>query len=113
MQVAKSSTIPSANDVIDFCCRRDFIYKPRIVATFFFQQRAAFELFYSTFSSGFLFQENKSEKNSTTENKFVAATYVQVCTEQQKFRFLQFFAIFGEIAEIAVFAGHPSTSCTT
>ena len=33
MQVAKSSTIPSANDVIDCCCRRDFIYKPHIVAT--------------------------------------------------------------------------------
>ena len=37
------------------------------------------------------------------------STYVQVCTQQQKLRFLQFFAILGqsaEIAEIAVFAGH-------
>ena len=90
MQVAKSSTIPSANDVIDFCCRRDFIYKPRIVATFFFQPRAAFELFYSTFSSGFLFSENKSEKNSTSENKYIAATYVLVCTQQKNWDFSNF-----------------------
>ena len=44
MQVAKSSTIPSANDVIDLCwILHD---KPRIFATFFFQPRNAFELFF-------------------------------------------------------------------
>ena len=141
MQVAKSSTIPSANDVIDCCCRRDFIYKPHIVATFFFQPRAAFELFYSTFSSGFKFSENKSEKNSTSENKYIAATYVLVCTQQKNWDFSNFSkfleksqtvcrnrsfcwaplyllileksAISPIFGEIAVFAGQPSTSCTT
>ena len=44
MQVAKSSTIPSANDEIDLCW---ILYnKPRIVATFFFQPRTAFGLFF-------------------------------------------------------------------
>ena len=44
MQVAKSSTIPSVNDVINLCwILHD---KPRIVATFFFQPRNAFELFF-------------------------------------------------------------------
>ena len=48
MQVATSSTFPSANDVIDLCW---ILYnKSRIVATFFFQRTTAFELFcYSTY----------------------------------------------------------------
>ena len=36
-EVAKSSRIPSANDVIDICWI--LFNKPRIVATFFFQQK--------------------------------------------------------------------------
>ena len=54
MQVAKSSKIPSANDVIDLCW---ILYnKARIVSTFFFQPRTAFELFLmSTFTSDVLF----------------------------------------------------------
>ena len=48
MQVATSSTFPSANDVIDLCW---ILYnKSLIVATFFFQRTTAFELFfYSTY----------------------------------------------------------------
>ena len=48
MQVATSSTFPSANDVTDLCWILD--NKPRIVATFFFQRTTAFELlFYNTY----------------------------------------------------------------
>ena len=44
MQVATSTTFPSANDVIDLCW---ILYnKPGIVATFFFQRTTAFELFF-------------------------------------------------------------------
>ena len=48
MQVATSSTFPSAKDVIDLCW---ILYnKSLIVATFFFQRTTAFELFcYSTY----------------------------------------------------------------
>ena len=60
MQVATSSTLPSANDVTDLCWILD--KKPRIAATLFFQRTTAFELFYiiRTFTSDFLFLENKS-----------------------------------------------------
>ena len=44
MEVARSTTIPSANDVIDL--RWILCDKPRIVATFFFPPRTAFELFF-------------------------------------------------------------------
>ena len=46
MQVARSTTIPSANDVIDL--RWILCDKPRIAATlnFFFPPRTAFELFF-------------------------------------------------------------------
>ena len=44
MQVARSTTIPSANDVIDL--RWILCDKPRFVATVFFPARTAFELFF-------------------------------------------------------------------
>ena len=50
MQVATSSTFPSANDVIVLCW---ILYnKSRIVATFFFQRTTSFELFF--FNSTYL-----------------------------------------------------------
>ena len=60
MQVATSSTFPPANDVTDLCWILD--NKPRIAGTFFFQRTTAFELFFiiRTFTSDFLFLENKS-----------------------------------------------------
>ena len=77
MQVAKSSTIPSASDVIDLCW---VLYnKPRIVATFFFQRTTAFELFlFRTFTSDCLFYENKRKtvreiRQKIANNKCVAA----------------------------------------
>ena len=47
MQVATFSTFPSVNDVIDLCW---ILYnKPsRIIVTFFFQRRTAFELFFDS-----------------------------------------------------------------
>ena len=44
MQVATSSTLPSANEVTDLCWILD--KKPRIAATLFFQRTTAFELFF-------------------------------------------------------------------
>ena len=47
MQVATSSTFPSANDVIELCW---ILYnKTSIIATSFFQRTTAFELFYRTY----------------------------------------------------------------
>ena len=113
MQVAKSSTIPSENDVIDFCCRRDFIYKPRIVATFFFQPRAAFELFYSTFSSGFLFRKTKARKTARLKIS-ISRPLMSWFARSRKIEISLIFRNFWRnrrlFAEIAVFAGHPCTS---
>ena len=78
MQVAKSSTIPSETDVTDLCC---ILYnKPHIIATFFFQQKTAFELFYHI-TSDFFFKENKGKKVpeirlKIAKNKCIAARLI-------------------------------------
>ena len=78
MQVAKSSTIPSETDVTDLCC---ILYnKPHIIATFFFQQKTAFELFYHI-TSDFFFKENKGKKVpeirlKIAKNKWIAARLI-------------------------------------
>ena len=55
MQVATSSTFPSANDVIELCC---ILYnKTSIIATSFSQRTTAFEIFFieRTYTSDILF----------------------------------------------------------
>ena len=66
MQVAKSSTIPSETDVTDLCC---ILYnKPHIIATFFFQQKTAFELFIISPQISFLGKQRKKSTRNKTKN---------------------------------------------
>ena len=82
MQVATSSTFPSANDVIDLCW---ILYnKWRIVAVFFFQRTTAFELFFivrnfSPLHFSFLFFRKTEAKNKCFAARLIWQLVIHSC----------------------------------
>ena len=83
MQVATSSTLPSANDVIDLWW---ILYnKPGIVATFFFQRTTAFELVFivRTFTTCSrqisCFRKTKAKTKCTLASRLIWQLVIHSC----------------------------------